>query len=124
MNISCTNIEQSRKLIEAGIDVSTADFYITPKVGGYVISTEKAANSVPSWSVVALYETIPTIITYDGSSYEFGSICKNGSNSCKYENSRGERIMYFGCWEDLVAMLFKAVLWFPMAKDDLTYERD
>ena len=120
---SCTNIEQSRKLIAAGVDESTADLFITPKVGGYVVSTERAANSEPSWSVVALYDMLPTSITYDGSSYVLRSSCKPFC-SCCYEGGGTKRIMDFKGWDDLVDMLTEAVLWFMMAKDELSYERN
>lgn len=118
----CTNIEQSRKLIEAGIDVSTADYYITPKVGGYVVSTEKSANSVPSWSVVALYAMLPTSITYDGKCYDFQSITERGYHSCHYVGQEKEKMMNFSGWDNLVDMLTEVVLWFLMVKDEVYYE--
>ena len=124
MNISCTNIEQSRKLIAAGIDESTADFFIIPKVGGYVVSTEKAANSEPSWSVVALYAMLPTTITYEGKCYDFQSITERGYHSCCYVGDEKEKMMNFRGWDNLVDMLTKAVLWFLMAKDEVYYEKD
>lgn len=124
MNISCTNIDQSRKLIDAGIDESTADFFITPKVGGYVVSTEKAANSVPSWSVVKLYAMLPTSITYDGKTYKLYSGYYAGRLFCKYESSSFEKMINFNCWDDLVDMLTEVVQWFLMAKDEVYYEKD
>lgn len=49
-----SNIKQSQRLLKLlGSDI-TADFWRTPKVGGYSVSTERAANSTPAWSVEAL----------------------------------------------------------------------
>ena len=53
-----SNIKQSQRLLKLLGSDSTADFWRTPKVGGYVISTEKAVNSTPAWSVTALMDML------------------------------------------------------------------
>ena len=57
----CTTIEQGQKLIALGVDPKTADLYITPKIGGYVISSEQSSNSKPAWSLTALVGLLPVI---------------------------------------------------------------
>ena len=74
MKISCTDIAHGQLLIEKGLDAGTADAFITPKVGGYVVSTERSANSVPSWSVVALFGMIPTTIHHGGCRLRFQAL--------------------------------------------------
>lgn len=98
-------------LIEHGLDAGTADSFITPKVGGYVVSDEKAVNSVPSWSVVALFRIIPTIIPYDGGSCNFGFFQNGGKFGCSYLAPDNSRIMFFDGWDDLVGMLVEVVVW-------------
>ena len=53
-----SNIKQSQRLLKLLGNDSTADFWRTPKVGGYTVSTEKAANSMPFWSVQALMDML------------------------------------------------------------------
>ena len=70
MNKICTSIEQSKKLIELGIDRNTADmlwtydFTVNDINGLNVISTylKPEENDIPAWSLSALMELIPDII--------------------------------------------------------------
>ena len=55
----CTNIAQGQCLIDNGLHPYTADLYITPKIGGYVISSERSENSKPAWSLVSLMNQMP-----------------------------------------------------------------
>ena len=67
----CTSIEQSKKLIELGIDASTADMYIgyyvgkSGKVDGtnihYYLKGESfgAPEIIPAWSLIALLGLVP-----------------------------------------------------------------
>ena len=54
----CTSKSQSEELMKLGLDEGTADLWVTPKVGGYVVSTERAANSTPAWSLGKLIEIV------------------------------------------------------------------
>ena len=65
MNKICTSIEQSKKLIELGIDVKTADmlyrwhdeqWYCVPKDVPYPYSLR---DMIPAWSLAALLDVIP-----------------------------------------------------------------
>ena len=76
MNKICTSIEQSKKLLELGVDVNTADMYYEevcnlPKaiVGNYILHNQcmedkdykKLSNPVlsPAWSLAALLDVLP-----------------------------------------------------------------
>ena len=59
MNKICTSIEQSKKLIELGIDVNTADMYYDCNNYGIQGKPEVAVGTVwskdiPAWSLAAL----------------------------------------------------------------------
>lgn len=81
MNKICTTIEQSQKLMELGIDISTADMYFhpypndeywydVPNIGTAVLKY----NQLPCWSLNALLELMPK----DES--KTISLCLGGSN--------------------------------------------
>lgn len=75
MNKICTSMEQSKKLIELGIDINTADMHYSTwtilNEGEYILSPnqgetieelqEDYGNQViPAWSLSALLELMPT----------------------------------------------------------------
>ncbi|MBO6271788.1 hypothetical protein J6O48_03295 [bacterium] len=72
MNKICTSIEQSKKLIELGIDVNTADMYwkngvsdryiqcFTPFVCGDYQNGINFDYDIPAWSLSALLGLMPT----------------------------------------------------------------
>ena len=107
---SCTDIYQGYELVKAGVNLP-ANFYITPKVGGYIVSTEKAANSDPSFGVVELLESIPTTIQVEGSSYDFEFVYAGGYYRCRYVNEKGFETMSFSRWEDCSELLKEVWLW-------------
>ena len=57
----CTTIEQSKKLIELGIDRKTSDLYYwcgsDLRIGGYKAQDEEL--DIPAWSLTALLSIIP-----------------------------------------------------------------
>lgn len=68
MNKICTSLEQSKKLIELGIDVNTADMFwdtaeplerIVPTVGPISDYDDMEDWAIPAWSLSALLELIP-----------------------------------------------------------------
>ena len=82
MNKICTDIDQSKKLIELGINVNTADmFWLTtdkPRLHILVEDLEKYSrwDCTPAWSLSALLELIPStvflyskLVKWDGSYY-------------------------------------------------------
>ena len=59
MSKICTSIEQSKKLIELGIDVNTADMYYDVNSYGIQDKPEVAigkvwSKDIPAWSLTAL----------------------------------------------------------------------
>ena len=57
----CTDIKQSKKLIELGIDVSTSDcsWILHPVDGHYILSlTEPLEDDIPCWSLAALMDVL------------------------------------------------------------------
>lgn len=55
----CTTITQSKKLIELGIDVKTADMgYTRSTKGTYLLVTRGDHVDVPAWSLAALLDLI------------------------------------------------------------------
>jgi len=90
MNKICTSLEQSKKLMELGIDINTADIIYTtfydkisknlpmPKevydILKYPIDGDKCT---PAWSLSALIELMPDKISINNESY-YLSFKKNG----------------------------------------------
>lgn len=75
MNKICTSIEQSERLIELGIDVSTADMYWEYDFTEHecvlkIMDNNFDDNCIPAWSLSALFEQLP---------YE---LCDDDGNSC------------------------------------------
>lgn len=67
-----TTIEQSKKLIELGLDPSTADMYyifdtFIGDIGGVEFGKPEEPEDIPCWSLDALLEVIPKPIKYQGS---------------------------------------------------------
>lgn len=75
MNKICTTTEQSKKLIELGLDVNTADMYYpylgsgeygdTPRVGEGMEYSGK--EDIPSWSLPALLKLLPKVKSINAS---------------------------------------------------------
>ena len=87
MNKICTSLEQSKKLMELGIDVNTADMYWWYSGRRYYVESMddddfNKESDVPAWSLSALLELIPEripgtklVIKWDGSYYIEGRDC-------------------------------------------------
>lgn len=65
-NKICTSLEQSKKLIELGIDIKTADMCWSidipdlPTLLAYSITDcDNWENKIPTWSLAALLEVLP-----------------------------------------------------------------
>lgn len=84
MNKICTSIEQSKKLIELGIDINTADMHYSTwtilNEGEYILSPnqgetieelqEDYGNQViPAWSLAALIQVLPITIVDSWTDY-------------------------------------------------------
>ena len=94
MNKICTDIEQSKKLIELGIDVNTADmlwtydFTVNDINGLNVISKhlKPEKKDVPAWSLSALSELMPLINEYNVEYRPIIERYKDDGWACKYYN--------------------------------------
>lgn len=86
MNKICTDIEQSKKLIELDFDVSTADMlwtydFMVNDINGLNVISEllkPEENDIPAWTLSALLGLMPTF-TLNG----FG----NGQFNCRDERA-------------------------------------
>lgn len=76
MNKICTSIEQSKKLIELGIDVNTADMYWWYNGQKYYAETidhnDFQKRDIPAWSLSALLELIPPYLGEFKDGIDFG----------------------------------------------------
>ena len=67
MNKICTSLEQSKKLIELGIDVNSADMYYSRadvalgEMESYpnILHCEEIGDDIPCWSLAALLKVLP-----------------------------------------------------------------
>lgn len=67
MNKICTDINQSKKLIELGIDINTADMlwtydFMVNDINGLNVISEQLKpeeNDIPAWSLAALLAVLP-----------------------------------------------------------------
>lgn len=60
----CTTVEQSKKLIELGLDISTSDMYWDLQETGYILIADELGyyhndSEVPTWSLTALLNLLP-----------------------------------------------------------------
>ena len=66
MNKICTSIEQSKKLIELGVDRKSSNMYYwcgsDLRIGGYKAQDEEL--DIPAWSLAALLELMPGVNFY------------------------------------------------------------
>ena len=71
MNNICTSLEQSKKLMELGIDRKSSDMYYwcgsDLRIGGHKAQDEEL--DIPAWSLSALLELIPDKISINNESY-------------------------------------------------------
>lgn len=68
MNKNCTSIEQSKKLIELGVDRKTSDIFYwcgeDLRIGGY--KAQDKDYDIPAWSLTALMNLLPSEFTEVG----------------------------------------------------------
>lgn len=80
----CTSLEQSKKLLELGIDVNTADMYyfddhynlVSLKTDfsyeNYLLYKRDGCDYIPAWSLSALLELIPPYLGEFNEGIDFG----------------------------------------------------
>ena len=107
MNKICTDIDQSKKLIELGIDVNTADMlwtydFMVNDINGLNVISEQLMpeeNDIPAWSLTALMNILDrgalfkTPKGYAGQTYvEYKAITSN------YYNNPVDACFETVCW--------------------------
>ena len=98
MNKICTSIEQSQKLIELGIDVSTADMLYNLLGESYVRhDTPIDKYHTPAWSLSALLKLIPKF-----------SLEKDISNNAGYQLHYNYDTTYY---DDPIDAAFEMICW-------------
>ena len=100
MNKICTTIEQSKKLIELGIDRKTSDIYYWCGeeliVGGYKVQNED--YDVPAWSLPALMDLLDDAA---GLAKEYGLwYCYDNrkSHCTKHYETQIDAVFEMVCW--------------------------
>ena len=129
MNKICTTIEQSKKLIELGMDVKTADMDYVPCVNDmneydYVVNiwnNEHEENWIPCWSLTALLGLMPKVISImvsEDAAYRYELEWQFANdNSIRYVGSDRKCLIDIYSdhdddkWKDLIDTAFQMVVW-------------
>ena len=117
MAMNVTNIDQSRKLLEFGIDPSTADCLWVydhtekryfPHFKGFYGNIVSSDNNVPAWSLSALLDLMPSEVVAN----HFLTLEKEGDGyCCCYEDINGNSFHHFFA-ENPIDAVFEMVCWF------------
>ena len=105
---SVSNIKQSERLLCLLGNDSTADYWRTPTVGGYTVSTERKSNSKPCWSVQALMDML-----YEFEDEENGTAMPfiNCEENTVYFEANGFLVEDFAASTLLIDNLIDAIEW-------------
>lgn len=85
MNKICTDIDQSKKLIELGIDINTADMlwtydFMVNDINGLNVISEllkPEENDIPAWSLTTLLKLIPKSMISTPNPLSTNYCCRN-----------------------------------------------
>ena len=110
MSKICTSLDQSKRLIELGIDIKTADMYYwcgsDLNIGGYNAIDEEL--DIPAWSLSALLELLPDKIQVNNENY-YLNLHKNGVEYRGPITWDGQKcVLSFG-GIDLINAVFQAI---------------
>lgn len=124
MNKICTDIPQSKKLIELGIDINTADmdyipFANDPKNYDCVINywnNEHEDDWIPAWSLSALLELIPPYLGEfsKGIDFEFSKSMNGKWYSARYIHLNDDKAITFNkvvTGDTAIDAVFEMVVW-------------
>ena len=125
MNKICTSIEQSKKLIELGIDVKTADMYLWFSGRRYYIEAIDDGDfneegDIPAWSLSALLELMPKSICIKQSEHSgyfyFLEWQFANDNSLRYVGHDRECLIdiysdHDDNWKDSIDTAFEMICW-------------
>ena len=115
-----TSIEQSKKLLELGLNPETADMYYEPSIGFCTEPSEARVGeikyahprSIPCWSLGALLDVMPDKIEYMDSECDL-SLAKDWvsyEGYDRYDTSYTIQPMVFKD-KPLVDLLFESIIW-------------
>lgn len=125
--VSCTSIEQSRKLVELGLDPDTCDMTwhkidknlhdaANITVEGWKFSKEGQIqniipnNCIPAWSLTHLLNLIPAVISYKDEEVNFCMCYDNENQPCaNYSKAGKEKIKFSG--ENFLDAVFGLMCW-------------
>ena len=96
----CTSVEQSKKLIELGLDIETSDMYWDFQETGYILIADELGyyhndSEIPAWSLAALFELLPKEIEFYSDECEFIPLLSRYYDDkskfiCNYDNGACE----------------------------------
>jgi len=96
----CTTVEQSKKLIELGLDIETSDMYWDFQETGYILIADELGyyhndSEIPAWSLAALFELLPKEIEFYSDECEFIPLLSRYYDDkskfiCNYDNGACE----------------------------------
>lgn len=114
MNKICTSLEQSNKLIELGIDVSTADMYWWYSGRRYYVESMddddfNKESDIPAWSLSALLGLMPTDDKKD--EYYVDTESHSDYHTINYRNCWDGCIHSEYSEESLLDVAFEMVCW-------------
>lgn len=122
MNKICTSLEQSKKLIELGIDRKSSDMYYwcgsDLRIGGYRAQDKEL--DIPAWSLSALLGLMPRNIyirkTEHSGYFYFLEWQFADDNSLRYVGHNGKCLIdiysdHDDNWKDLIDTAFEMVVW-------------
>ena len=139
MNKICTSLEQSKKLIELGIDVNTADMHYSTwtilNKGEYILSPnqgetieelqENYGNQViPAWSISALLNLMPPyLFEFErGIDLNIYPSLNGKAWHCSYmpnavENMKNDKFKQITKGDNLIDAAFEMVVWLKKNKN-------
>lgn len=116
MNKICTSQEQSKKLVELGIDIHTADIIYNILDESYIRhNTPIDKFHTPAWSLTALMKLIPFQIITKNERYGFRQwkgYNTQGETYCfEYISSTNQRLYETYHWNNPLDAAFEMVCW-------------
>ena len=120
MNKICTSVEQSKKLIELGIDVNTADMYWWFSGKRYYVEAMddddfNEEGDIPAWSLSGLLELMPFHIIENNKRYGFyqwkGLNPQGETYWFEYKSNTGERLYETNHLNNPIDAAFEMIVW-------------
>jgi len=117
MNKICTSLEQSKKLMELGIDIKNSDMYywrgVSLKIGGYRAQDDE---DVPAWSLAALLDVLPLEIEAhkqtDGYKvYYYVELYMKHKEKETYLSTERHESLVDACYEMIIKLNERKLLW-------------